>query len=218
MAGMGSPQDAPGMAAAMPAMTMTEQIYVRELGQENARPIGGALGGAPFFSPDGRWLGFWHAPTATLRKVALTGGAPTKVADAVSGIAGASWGPNDTIVFAWFDLFRVPAGGGTPSLVLKVDERRGERFYRHPAFLPSGKAVLFTIGMADNYSYDDAQIGVVSLETGEKKILLEGGSSARYRRPATSCMRVTDSFSPWRSMSIGLKSAGRPSPWPTAYS
>jgi serine/threonine protein kinase len=180
MAGMGSPQDAPGMAAAMPAMTMTEQIYVRELGQQSARPIGGALGGAPFFSPDGRWLGFWHAPTATLRKVALSGGAPTKVADAVSGIAGAAWGPNDAIVFAWFDLFRVPAGGGAPSLVLKVDERRGERFYRHPAFLPSGQAVLFTIGMADNYSYDDAEIGVVSLETGEKKILLEGGSSARY--------------------------------------
>jgi Tol biopolymer transport system component len=61
-----------------------------------------------------------------------------------------------------------------------VDEQRGERFFRHPSFLPSGKAILFTIGMADNYSYDDAEIGVVSLETGQKKILVQGGTSPRY--------------------------------------
>jgi len=110
----------------------------------------------------------------------LTGGAPVKICSAVSGIAGATWGPNDTIVFAWFDLFAVRASGGTPTLLLKVDEKRGERFYRHPSFLPSGRAVLFTVGLADSYSYDDANIGVVSLATGEKKILIEGGSSARY--------------------------------------
>ena len=129
----------------MPSMAMTEQIYVRPIGQGTAaRPLGGALGSAPFFSPDGKWLGFWHAPTGTLRKVALSGGAPVKICDAVSGIAGAAWGPDDTIVFAWFDLFRVPASGGSPTVLLKVDEERGERFFRHPSFLPSGKAILFT--------------------------------------------------------------------------
>ena len=98
----------------------------------------------------------------------------------MSGIAGAAWGPDDTIVFAWFDLFRVPASGGSPTSLLKVDEQRGERFFRHPSFLPSGKAILFTIGMADTYSYDDAEIGVLSLETGKKKILVQGGTSPRY--------------------------------------
>jgi serine/threonine-protein kinase len=169
------------MGGSMPSTSMAEQIYLRSVtGQEGARPIGGALGSAPFFSPDGKWLGFWHAPTATLRKVALTGGAPVRICTAVSGIAGAAWGPDDTIVFAWFDLFRVGASGGSPKLLLKVDEQRGERFYRHPSFLPSGKAVLFTIGKADTYSYDDADIGVLALDSGEKKILIEGGSSARY--------------------------------------
>jgi serine/threonine protein kinase/Tol biopolymer transport system component len=180
MAGAAGADGSLTMPSSMPSMTMAEQIYVRDIAQSSARPIGGALGGAPFFSPDGRWLGFWHAPTATLRKVALTGGAPVKITDAVSGIAGAAWGPDDTIVFAWFDLFRVPAAGGSPTLLLKVEEQRGERFYRHPSILPSGKAVLFTIGMADTYSYDDAEIGVLSLESGKKKVLLEGGSSARY--------------------------------------
>ena len=159
---------------------MNAQIYVRDRGTAAARPIGGASGSAPFFSPDGQWLGFWHAPTATLRKVALTGGAPVKIASAPSGIAGASWGPDGTIVFAWFDLFRVSANGGSPALLLKVDEQRGERFYRHPSFLPSGKAVLFTIGKADSDSYDDADVAVFSLETGKKKILIEGGTSPRY--------------------------------------
>ena len=169
------------MSGAMPSMAMTEQIYVRPVGQSTAaRPIGGALGSGPFFSPDDKWLGFWHAPTGTLRKVALSGGAPVKICDAVSGIAGAAWGPDDTIVFAWFDLFRVSASGGSPTTLLKVDEQRGERFFRHPSFLPSGKAILFTIGMADTYSYDDAEIGVLSLETGKKKILVQGGTSARY--------------------------------------
>jgi Tol biopolymer transport system component len=138
------------------------------------------LGSAPFFSPDGKSLGFWHTPTGTLRKVAISGGAPVKICDAVSGIAGAAWGPDDTIVFAWFDLFRVPASGGAPTPLLKVDEQRGERFFRHPSFLPSGKAVLFTIGMADTYSYDDAEIGVIAFETGQKKILVQGGTSPRY--------------------------------------
>jgi serine/threonine protein kinase/Tol biopolymer transport system component len=182
MAGMAlpGPDGQAGGMASMPTMTMAEQIYVRHRESEAARPLGGARGGAPVLSPDGRWLGFWHAPTGTVRRVALTGGAPVRIAAAVSGIAGAAWGPDDTIVYAWFDLFRVPAAGGEPSLLLKVDEQRGERFYRHPAFLPSGRALLFTIGAADSYSYDDAQIGVLSLETGQKKILVEGGSSARY--------------------------------------
>jgi len=168
------------LSGAMPPMAMTQQIYLRAIGQGTARPLGGALGSGPFFSPDGKWLGFWHAPTGTLRKVAVTGGAPVKICNAVSGIAGATWGPDDTIVFAWFDLFRVPASGGTPTTLLKVDEGRGERFFRHPSFLPSGRAILFTVGMADSYSYDDADIGVLSLDTGKKRILVRGGTSPRY--------------------------------------
>ncbi len=73
-----------------------------------------------------------------------------------------------------------PASGGSPTTLLKVDEERGERFLRHPSFLPSGKAILFTVGMADSYSYDDADIGVLSLDTGKKRILVRGGTSPRY--------------------------------------
>lgn len=164
----------------MAGMPMTEQIYLRERDGSESKPIGGAIGSAPFFSPDGQWLGFWHAPTATLRKVAISGGAPVKIADAPSGISGATWAPDGTIVFAWFDLYRVAASGGAPEVLLKVDEQQGERFYRHPFFLPSGHDVLFTIGKADTASYDEADIAVVSLTTHRKKILIQGGTSPRF--------------------------------------
>jgi Tol biopolymer transport system component len=187
--GMGKGIPAPSMPAPpsmpttpMPAMSsmMGSQIYVRSIDQGGIRPVEGAVGDAPFFSPDSKWLGFWHAPTRTLRRVALSGGASVKICDAESGVSGAAWGPDGTIVFAWFDLFRVSADGGEPKLLLKVDEKNGERFYRHPSFLPGGKAILFTISTEDTESYDNGRIAVLSLETGEKKILLEGGSSARY--------------------------------------
>jgi serine/threonine-protein kinase len=179
--GIADPHQADDLSgSAMPSMAMTEQLYVRAIPDGTARPLGGALGSGPFFSPDGKSLGFWHAPTGSLRKVAISGGAPVKICDAVSGIAGATWGADDTIVFAWFDLFRVPASGGTPKTLLKVDEDRGERFFRQPSFLPSGKAILFTVAMADSSSYDDADIGVLSLETGKKRILVQGGTSPHY--------------------------------------
>ena len=40
------------------------------------------------------------------------------------------------------------------------------------------KAVLFTLG--DGTNWDDAQIVVYSLETGERKVLIDGGRDARY--------------------------------------
>jgi serine/threonine-protein kinase len=188
--GMGNMSAAPGRSdgsqadvtepPSMAGMPMTKQIYLRARDGDGARPVGGAIGSAPFFSPDGHWLGFWHAPTATLRKVAVSGGATVKIADVTSGVSGATWGPDGTIVFAWFDLYRVPAAGGAPTVLLKVDEQQGQRFYRHPSFLPSGRDVLFTIGKADTQSYDDGEIAVVSLDTGRVERLIEGGSSARY--------------------------------------
>jgi hypothetical protein len=127
-------------------------------------------------------------------------------------VSGATWGRDGTIVFAWFDLFRVPATGGTPTVLLKVDEQRGQRFYRHPSFLPSGHEVLFTIGKADTQSYDDADIAVVSLENpGQPKVLVEGGTSPHFTLATASC-------SPYGSIPTSSRSRGRRSKCSTAYS
>ena len=58
---------------------------------------------------------------------------------------------------------------------MNINRERGEVEYRQPELLPDGKSVLFTIGRKNS-----SQIAVLSLETGEKKIVVEGGREAHY--------------------------------------
>ena len=73
---------------------------------------------------------------------------------------------------------RVSANGGTPELVVPTEE--GEQVHG-PQMLPGGEWVLFTLtSVSGQTRWDEAQIVVQSLESGERKILWEGGSDARY--------------------------------------
>jgi serine/threonine-protein kinase len=158
-------------------------LMIRDLTQSAAKPIPGTdYGGNPFFSPDGRWIGFWAAD-GKLRKVPVGGGAPLTICDGVPDLRGAAWGPNDVIIFApSYDLglWKVSAAGGKPEMLTKPDRSKGEKSHRFPNLLPDGKAVLFTIGTADIATFDDAQIAVKSLETGEQKVLINGGTAPKY--------------------------------------
>ena len=159
-------------------------LYIRELDQMQPTPIQGTDGAAdPFFSPDGRWLGF-RARDGSLSKVALSGGAPVKLHTQAG--RGASWGPNGEIVFTIGNrsgLWRISAEGGEPEPLTTPDRERGEKTHRFPDVLPDGSAVIFTIGTADIETFDDAGIAVVSLATGEQKVLIEGGSHPRFVPP-----------------------------------
>jgi serine/threonine-protein kinase len=140
-------------------------------------PVRGTEGGArnPFFSPDGEWVGFFAQ--GQLKKVAVSGGAPVTLCDAQSAL-GARWEADDTIVFGdrGTGIMQVSADGGTPEVLIPLDTT-GEVGYG-PQVLPGEKAVLFTFG--DGSNWDDAQIVVHSLVTGERKVLIEGGRDARY--------------------------------------
>lgn len=67
----------------------------------------------PFFSPDGRYVGFLAG--RRLWKTRVDGGEPTVVCDAAE-LLGASWGDDDSIVAALTatGLVRVSSNGGTP--------------------------------------------------------------------------------------------------------
>jgi hypothetical protein len=96
---------------------------------------------------------------------------------------GASWGPDDTIIFATSDqrgggLLSVPAGGGTPKALTTLDAAKFEAGHFFPFFLPGGRAVLFTI--ASLRQADDVQVAVLDLKTGQRKTLVRGASSAQY--------------------------------------
>ena len=155
-----------------------QQLYLRAMDQMEATPIRGTENGSqsPFFSLDGQWVGFWAE--GKLKKVSIGGGAPVSLSDARSPF-GASWAPDDTIVFGqrFGGILRVSADGGAPEVLIPVDAAKGERAHG-PQILPGGKAVLFTLAVGTDW--DEAQIVVQSLDTGERSVLVEGGSDARY--------------------------------------
>ncbi|MGQ0735054.1 MAG: protein kinase domain-containing protein [Acidobacteriota bacterium] len=155
------------------------QLYLLALDHGGAQPIPGTEGGSrPFFSPDGRWLGF---EDGTLKRVALTGGAPLTICSGC-GNQGSSWSADDTIVSGagGSGLLSIPVAGGRASPLTIADKTRGERTLRFPDVLPGGKAVVFTAAGWEEATYDEARIEVLTVATGEKKVLIEGGSCARY--------------------------------------
>ena len=151
----------------------TTQLQLRSLDNVLVTPINGTEGAQhPFFSPDGRYLAFFAA--GKLKRVPLTGGSPLTLCDASGNVAHGNWGAEDTIVFsavteAGTSLLQISASGGEPRIVATPHLDRGEAGYYDPQILPGGKTVLFGI-------FDGAtnQAAVVSLETGEQKILLDG--------------------------------------------
>jgi Tol biopolymer transport system component len=164
------------------------QLIVRAIDQLDAVPLRGSTGArSPFFSPDGRWVGFVSPVNGgELSKVSIMGGPPISLCRIQGGLTaarGASWGPNDTIVFATIDvstgLLSVPAGGGTPTVLTRPDPKQGELFHVAPSVLPGGQAVLFTIMTAEQ----SENVAVLDLTTGQHKTLIHGGTNAEYVEP-----------------------------------
>jgi serine/threonine-protein kinase len=157
-----------------------DQLYLRAMDRLEAKLIPGTDDGqtrGPFFSPDGQWVGFRAG--GQLKKVLISGGTPVTLCE-TRGLWGASWGVDEWIVFGdAAGIFRVSAGGGAKELLIGVDRDKGEEAYG-PQILPGGDAILFTLWTSRDW--DDAQIVVQSLETGERKILINGGRNARYVR------------------------------------
>jgi len=161
------------------------RLYVREIKDLQPRLLSGTEGAySPFFSPDSQWVGFFAG--GALKKVGVNGGLPIEICEAAVG-RGASWSPDGTIVFARnmsSGLFRVSASGGKPEPVTTLNAATRERTHRWPQVLPAGDAVLFTVGTVDNPEYFlDARIAVQSLRGGQGKIVLNGGTNARYIEP-----------------------------------
>ncbi len=162
-----------------------DTLWLRSLDQLDSLQIASGPQGDnpyhPFFSPDGKWLGF--ATPGELKKVPVTGGTPMTLCD-VERSRGATWTERDTVVLAPAGsggLFTVPAAGGEPQPLTTLIEERQEFSHRWPFAVPGGKSVLYTIGHRNmTRGADEAYIAAVDLDTGESKILIEGGYYAQY--------------------------------------
>src|SRR5580765_5369860 len=118
---------------------------------------------SPFFSPDGKWLAFFH--DGKLFKIPVAGGPPVHLADVTSQPRGATWSADGYLYIvpdATSPLVRVKETGGALEPVTKLDDSRGERTHRWPEALPGGRAVLFTCDdQSSTEYYADARIEAV---------------------------------------------------------
>ena len=156
------------------------RIYVRSLNQLQATVLSGTENAIdPFFSPDGQWIGFFA--DGKLKRISVQGGAAVALCDA-PGDRGRCWGDDDTIVFEPDNraaLFKVSSAGGTPQPLTTLDKQAGEITQRWPQVLPGGKAVLFTSNTHAN-NFEDSEIVVYSMASGQRKTVQRGGFYARY--------------------------------------
>ena len=116
-----------------------QRLYRRSLDRLDATPLAGTeRGTSPFFSWNGEWIGFFA--DGRVKRIPAGGGASVDVAPAPGFSAGASWGPDDRIVFAYGAdsyLHVVPAEGGS------VEPLTSDTPGRQPEVLPDGRRVLF---------------------------------------------------------------------------
>jgi Tol biopolymer transport system component len=155
-------------------------LFVRALDQLEPTLLS-STARSPFFSPDGQWVGFVEE-NKRLSKVALTGGPSVPISELTGSVRGAIWGSDDTIIYGTNDpstgLQRVPAAGGDAQVLTTPDTAKGEVDHLYPDLLPGERAVLFTIKNAGQS--DNSQIALLDLESGEYRVLIHGGSYARY--------------------------------------
>jgi serine/threonine-protein kinase len=159
-----------------------DMIFLRRLDENTIRVLEGTEGASnPFFSPDGRSIGFFA--DGRLKRIPTAGGSTVTLAAAPTPRGGV-WLPDDTILYSpeySSGLMVIDADGGTPRVVLDIDESLGERTFRFPDVIPDGDAVLFTLGTMDSpNNYDDARIVVYSPASEERKVIIERANMARW--------------------------------------
>jgi eukaryotic-like serine/threonine-protein kinase len=161
------------------AYAAASSLRLRAIGGEDV-PLP-AIGTDPFFSPNSKWLAFFSSEG--LMRLPVTGGAsePITKSFGTERTLGGTWGSDDTIVISLGGrLLRVSAKGGATESIAEPDSSRGEVRYAWPAFLPDGRAVLFTI--IGQGGPGDAKIAVLDLATRKITTVLQGGHAARYLR------------------------------------
>jgi Tol biopolymer transport system component len=156
--------------------TKTE-LWLRVVATGEVRVMAGTQDAAyPFWSPDSRSIGFFTA--GWLNRAEVAGGAPTRLAAGQAG-RGGSWGPDGTIVFApdtHSALLRIPASGGTPSPVTKLETGK-HTSHRWPWFLPDGRHFLYLAASHDAPTGAGNAIFVGSLDGGAPRLVMQASTN-----------------------------------------
>ncbi len=124
------------------------QLWLRRLDRFEALPLHDTVGATfPFWSPDGRSIGFFRDSDATLCRYDLATSTVEILTRVESGGRGAAWGTDGSILFAASSngpLRRLAANGGEVADVTVLDPKVLDGSHRFPILLPDGHHFLFT--------------------------------------------------------------------------
>ena len=119
-------------------------LYVRSLAERESRPIAGTQGASyPFWAPDSRSVAFFAREQ--LNRVDIGGGPVMTICQAENGKWG-SWNDEERILFTPSHnagIFVVPATGGEPVAVTRLEDDEGARSHRFPRWLPDGRHFVY---------------------------------------------------------------------------
>jgi eukaryotic-like serine/threonine-protein kinase len=160
----------------------TNSLWLYEVGGKEERKLAETEGASfPFWSPDGKALGFFAE--GKLKKLEIAGGSVQVICDAPAG-RGGTWSKDGVIVFSpsgqlGGGLYRVPVAGGAATRITVPDASRAENSHRWPIFLPDGKHFLYLAANVSGQTNPDA-IFVGKLDSNEKKFVVKAMGNPAY--------------------------------------
>jgi serine/threonine protein kinase/Tol biopolymer transport system component len=188
-------------------------VWIRPLESSEAREVPGtdnALG--PFWSPDGRVLGFFASNT--LKIVDVDGGPVQRICDALTDAPAGTWNRDGVILFSTGTKGRpgiyrvsVPRGPATPVRVAAEGDRDSR--FLNPLFLPDGRHFVYRQARSNSPASD---LFVGSLDSSKDRPLLSVAADAIYTPPSYLVFRREDTLlaQPFDSTTVAL--TGQPVP------
>jgi DNA-binding winged helix-turn-helix (wHTH) protein/Tol biopolymer transport system component len=151
-------------------------LWLRSLNDTGeGRMLPGTEGASgPFWSPDGRSMGFFAG--GKLKRIDSDGTGLQVLCDA-SAARGGAWSSTGIILFVPTEastLYQIPANGGTPREVTTLNTGRGESSHRWPIFLPDGRHFLFFVRNVPNLEITGIYAG--SLDSQDYHMVVRTGA------------------------------------------
>ena len=159
----------------------SDRLWIQALDSGEARPLEGTEGASqPFWSPDGRSLGFFAH--RKLKRVGAEGGPVLTLATAINP-RGGTWNATGTILFTpnhASPVFRVPAEGGVATAVTRLDKAGGEATHRYPEFLPDGRHFLYLARGGGAGAGEEPVVYAGSIDAPGRKPVVRVASNVAY--------------------------------------